>query len=109
MVQLDHVPNEKEKDRRFLERNRAFQIAQESLSNWRKFKRIEDDSKALELYKNTIATNALAVGFFSVWMTVFSEESEILLMLIEKFPNTRKEYFDKTGHPMALDKIEKVC
>ena len=31
------------------------------------------------------------------------------LMLIEKFPNTRKEYFDKTGHPMALDKIEKMC
>ena len=31
------------------------------------------------------------------------------LMLIEKFPNTRKEYFDRTGHPMALDKIEKVC
>ena len=29
LVQLDHVPNEKEKDRRFLERNRAFQIAQE--------------------------------------------------------------------------------
>lgn len=44
-----------------------------------------------------------------MWMTVFSEESEILLMLIEKFPNTRKEYFDKTGHSMALDKIEKVC
>ena len=99
MVQLDHVPNKKEKDRRFAERNEAFQIAQESLSNWRKFKRLEDDSKALELYKNTIATNALAVGFFSVWMTVFSETPEILWMLIEKFPNTRKEYFDKTGHP----------
>lgn len=109
LVQLDHVPNEKEKDRRFLERNRAFQIAQESLSNWRETKRIVDDSKALELYKNIIATTALAVGFFSVWMTVFSEEPEILLMLIEKFPNTRREYFDKTGHPMALDKIEKVC
>ena len=108
MVQLDHVPNEKEKDKRFAERNEAFQIAQESLSIWRKVKRIVDDSKALELYKNIIATTALAVGFFSVWMTVFSEEPEILLMLIEKFPNTRKEYFDRTGHPMEIGLSEEI-
>lgn len=101
LVQLDHLPKEKEKDKRFAERNEAFQIAQESLNNWRKFKRIVDDSTALEYYKNTIAMIALAVGFFSVWMTVFSEEPEILCMLIEKFPNTRKEYFDQNGHPIA--------
>lgn len=108
LVQLDHVPNRKEKDRRFTKRNEAFQIAQESLNNWREIKRTTDDSRILEPYKKLIATTALEVGFFSVWMTVFSEESEILWMLIEKFPNTRKEYFDKAGHPIKLDKTENV-
>lgn len=104
LVQLNHVPDKKEKDKRFAKRNEAFQIAQESLDNWRTIKKIVNDSRVLELYKNTIATTALAVGFFSVWMTVFSEESEILCMLIERFPNTRKEYFDKAGHPVSLYK-----
>ena len=40
---------------------------------------------------------ATSDGFFSVWMTVFSDEPQILLALIDKFLGTRKGYYDKQG------------
>ena len=105
LVELGHVPNEKEKDKRFAERIEAFQIAQICLNDWKVITVIENNSAVLKPFKDLIATCALESGFFSVWMTVFSEEPEILQMLIEGFPNTRKECFDPNGHP--LEKTEK--
>lgn len=105
LVELGHVPNEKEKDKRFIERIEAFQTAQICLNNWKGITAIENNPVVLKSFKDLIATCALKSGFFSVWMTVFSQEPEILQMLIEGFPNTRKECFDKNGHP--LEKTEK--
>ena len=105
LVKLGHVPNEKEKDKRFAERIEAFQIAQICLNDWKVITVIENNPVALKPFKDLIVTCALESGFFSVWMTVFSEEPEILQMLIEGFPNTRKECFDQNGHP--LEKTEK--
>ena len=34
---------------------------------------------------------------FSVWMTVFSDEPQILLALIDRFPGTRRECYDEQG------------
>lgn len=47
--------------------------------------------------KEQIIMTATSDGFFSVWMTVFSDEPQILLALIDKFPGTRKECYDKQG------------
>ena len=95
VVQLNHVPIPKEKDRRFHARNEAYQIAKESLQNWKQVK--ENRNEYTDIVKNQILLTAVGSGFFSVWMTVFSEEPEMLLAFIEKFPNTRTEYFDERG------------
>ena len=71
------------------------QIAKESLQNWKQVK--ENRNEYTDIVKNQILLTAVGSGFFSVWMTVFSEESEMLLAFIEKFPNTRTEYFDERG------------
>ena len=34
LIELDHVPNEREKDKRFSKRNEVFQIAYDSLNDW---------------------------------------------------------------------------
>jgi len=47
--------------------------------------------------KEQIIMTATSDGFFSVWMTVFSDEPQILLALIDKFPGTRKGCYDKQG------------
>lgn len=71
------------------------QIAKESLQNWKQVK--ENRNEYTDIVKNQILLTAVGSGFFSVWMTVFSEEPEMLLAFIEKFPNTRTEYFDERG------------
>ena len=40
---------------------------------------------------------AMDSGFFSVWMTVFADEPQILLALIEKYPGTNKLCYDESG------------
>lgn len=71
------------------------QIAKEPLQNWKQVK--ENRNEYTDIVKNQILLTAVGSGFFSVWMTVFSEEPEMLLAFIEKFPNTRTEYFDERG------------
>lgn len=41
-------------------------------------------------------------GFFSVWMTVFADEPDILLALIHAFPGTENAFYDAEGHPKML-------
>lgn len=97
LVGLDHVTTEKDKDNRFVLRNAAYTIATAFLEDWEEAKK-RQDSFLLEICKKHIEVVALKYGFFSVWMTTFSNEPEILQMLIEKFPNTRKECFDERGN-----------
>lgn len=47
--------------------------------------------------KNLIVSNAVTAGFFSVWMTVFSNVTEMLNMFIDAFSGTRDSAcFDST-------------
>ena len=52
--------------------------------------------------KEQIMMTATADGFFSVWMTVFSEEPQILLALIENFPGTNRLCYDEHGKPKKI-------
>ena len=97
MVGLGNEPDLQrgDKDRRFLNRNASYHRALKSLENWRHVK------DASEWYRNDmkeqIMMTATADGFFSVWMTVFSDEPQILLELIERFPGTNRTYYDEHG------------
>lgn len=104
LVQLDHVPIGKEKDRRFKQRNEAYQIAKDTLSDWISVKSVPDDNT--KRYQKLLIQTALLSGFFSVWMTVFADEPEIVQELIKKFPGTQKKYFDENGHVKPIMKME---
>ncbi len=41
---------------------------------------------------------ALGDGFYSVWMTVFANEPQILLALIDGFAGTNKNCYDEEGN-----------
>lgn len=85
---------ETKKDRRFMFRNQALGIAEESLDDWNKAK----NTTYASAIKRTIKRLAKEQGFFSIWLQVFTDEPEIKKMLIEEFPGTAKRYFDEYGN-----------
>ena len=95
LVGLGNLPMGKDKDRRFGQRNTAYQKALNSLENWNHMK---DLSKEYQNdMKKQIVMTALGDGFFSIWMEVFCDEPEIRLALIEAFPGTNLNYYDEKG------------
>ena len=78
-------------DRRVQKRNEVFQTATESLADWK-----TNQTPAMQ---RQIIRTALANGFFSVWMTVFEDEPDILQEMIKAFPGTETVFFDAEGHP----------
>lgn len=97
MVGLGNEPDfqKGDKDRRFLSRNAVYHMALGSLEHW---KHVKDAPEILrDDMKKQIMMTATAAGFFSVWMTVFADESQILLALIESFLGTNKSYYDSNG------------
>ncbi|MFZ4698895.1 MAG: hypothetical protein ACOYMG_02485, partial [Candidatus Methylumidiphilus sp.] len=54
-----------------------------------------------EIRKGVVRT-ALASGFFSIWMTVFHDDTNMLNRLIDAFPGTRGSgCFDANGKPIS--------
>lgn len=106
LVQLDHIPTAREKDRRFRTRNKAFEVACDSFADYQEGKK--NDPNSIELLRRIIVRTAIQSGFFSVWMTVFKEEPEVLRALIAAFPGTEKECFDDNGMPKLILVKEKV-
>ena len=95
LVKLGNIPGKGEKDRRFAERNAAYYKAKRSLENW---KHVKDAPEQFQNdMKEQIIMTAIADGFFSVWMTTFSDEPQILLALIDGFPGTRSGCYDEHG------------
>lgn len=43
---------------------------------------------------------AKGFGFFSIWMTIFSEYPDIQRQLIDLFPGTSPSCFDANGKPI---------
>lgn len=104
LVGLDHVPDLGEKDRRHHNRNRAYEWAMEALKDWKKIKYDTPNNtpEQMEPLKRQIIRNAQGQGFFSVWMTVFAEEPDVLDALIEGFSGTNRFFFDERNHPKLI-------
>ncbi len=92
---LGKLPSPGKGDRRFLARNSAYELAIGSLEDWKNAK----GKCSAPVMKRQIVRTAKESGFFSIWMTVFSEESELMNALIQAFPGTRRECFDSDGRP----------
>jgi len=73
------------KDTRWISRRETWEIAYQSMSNWRKF-------PVPPLLKQIVNT-AVGTGHFSIWMTVFNTEKEIQIALVDAFVGTQKRYF----------------
>ncbi len=106
LVKLDNIPAPGEKDRRSKERNKVYEMACESLADYQKGK--ETYPQNLTELSRQIVRSATLGGFFSVWMTVFAGEPEILSALIDAFPGTEKRFFDGNCSPKAVIEPEKV-
>lgn len=97
LVKLDNVPSPGQRDRRFRERNRAYEMALQSLELWQSVKHRHLESQ--NAIRQQILLTARACGFFSIWMTVFEGEPMMLNGLIETFPGTHRDCFDELGRP----------
>ena len=95
LVKLDHIPNSRDKDRRFRLRNAVFERAKDSLEDYQRLKIANPDTASV--FVKQIIRTALADGFFSVWTTVFNDEADVLNALIEAYPGTEKGFFDTNG------------
>ena len=100
LIHLGNIPTPKEKDRRFAQRNTAYELAKDALEDWQKAQ--GSTPAGLNALKRQIVQNALGHGFFSVWMTVFKDEPDILLALIQAFPGTNQAFFDHDYHPKYI-------
>lgn len=89
LVKLNNRPKLGSKDKRFFARNEAKNFAIQSKLGWMKMKNQEDKDTYLE----SIIMLAKSSGFFSVWMTVFSDIEIVRTKLLENFAGTKKEYF----------------
>lgn len=55
-----------------------------------------------QVLRRVIIRQALAKGFFSIWMTVFSDDSDMCSRFIDAFPGTRESgCFDANGYPVS--------
>ena len=102
LVKLGNIPEPGDKDRRFKQRNKAFDDASHSLQNWEKLK--ETDGKAA--IKDQIIRTAQNAGFFSVWMEVFKDEPEMKNALLTAFPGTETRFFDLDGNVKPILHLE---
>jgi len=98
MVGLDKIPNldPKKQDRRWHNRREAWEKAKRSLANLREC----DTPKSLEAMRDEIVSRATDKGFWSVWMTVFKNDPDMLQRLINAFPGTCQDCFDELGNPL---------
>ena len=87
------TPNSTGSDYRFKNRNEAWEQAEEVLQDL-----LNNDTPHM---RETIVKLAKATGFFSVWMTVFREDRDMLLRFIDAFPGTCRSCFDRQGGPIA--------
>jgi hypothetical protein len=56
-----------------------------------------NDSKEL---REQVVETAYWGGHWSIWMTVFKDDSDMLKRFMKKFPGTCRECFDEMGTPM---------
>jgi uncharacterized protein (TIGR02646 family) len=99
LVGLDRTPPDggAEKDRRWKNRREAWDIAVESKQDLG-----ESDSSAM---RRQVVRTAVAQGYWSVWMTVFHDDTDILSKLIQGFVGTGADCFDPAGNYSAIETV----
>ena len=91
LVGLDKTPNDdKASDRRWLNRKEAWDIAVQ--------KRAElahvDNDDFRDVFRTAIINICQAKGYWSIWMTVFKDDADMLRRLILAFPGTCTDCFN---------------
>ncbi|MCP4219940.1 MAG: HNH endonuclease [bacterium] len=64
----------------------------------RALKRLKKENT--ESMRESIVAHALARGYWSIWMTIFKKDSDMLNRFIKAFRGTSKACFDKNGKPV---------
>lgn len=83
------------KDRRWIKRKEAWDKAIRSL------RRLSDNNT--EEMREEIFEHAFSRGNWSIWMTVFKKDMDMLKRLLEKFPGTCRECFDEEARPVPRE------
>jgi hypothetical protein len=60
-------------------------------------------------FREQIVDTALANGFWSVWMTVFKDDADMLNRFLDAFPGTCQACFDATNGYMAVTRHGGQC
>ncbi|MEN8221244.1 MAG: HNH endonuclease [Pseudomonadota bacterium] len=94
---LDRHPNAKNnkpspKDKRWLHRQEAWDLAYLAKTQLAQ----TNNSKM----RNFIVMNAKTQGFWSIWMTVFHDDPDMLNRFIQAFPGISRQCFDSNGQPV---------
>ncbi|MCX6582161.1 MAG: HNH endonuclease [Candidatus Aminicenantes bacterium] len=82
----------KKSDMRWMQRKEAWDKAVRSLKRLK-----EDDRKG---FREQIAETTDSAGHWSIWMTVFKDDRDMLRRFIKTFRGTSEECFDKSGAPI---------
>ena len=85
-------PDLTDRDRRWFKRREAWGKAIISLGNLQ--------SAPSEEMRRQIVLDALGTGFWSVWMTVFAGDQDMLRRLVSSFVGTERACFDPDMNPM---------
>jgi hypothetical protein len=86
------VNDPKVSDRRLLNRRETWDIAIMSLNHLH----LRDNPEM----RKQITFTAIGHGYWSVWMTVFKDDPDMLRRFIEAFPGTCQDCFDYKGNPI---------
>lgn len=103
LVGLHRTPNNdpQMRDRRFNNRREAWDIAANRKS-------AIQNNDSIEL-RDTVVELALAKGYFSIWMTVFHDDPDMLRRLIEAFPGTSTNCFDPSNGYATVNRPGGQC
>lgn len=103
LVGLDKMPlnDPQQKDRRWNNRREAWDIA----VKWKSKLSNNDIPDIREAIKDI----ALSNGYFSIWMTVFHDDPDMLSRLIEAFPGTCSNCFDPSNGYTAVNRPGGQC
>lgn len=101
LVGLDKVPNERDlqreaSDRRWNNRREAWDIAVESKQN-------------LEQLDHPIMRTQIVLqiqGYWSIWMTVFKDDPDMLRRILDRIPGTAKHCFDDANGYQPIPRVQ---
>ncbi|WP_422134565.1 MULTISPECIES: HNH endonuclease [unclassified Endozoicomonas] len=79
-------------DRRWQQRREVWHIAQ------RARQRLQRNDN--EDFRDQVVETAVGHAYWSIWMTVFANDSDMLNRLIRALPGTAQSCFDTDGHPV---------